>query len=209
MVDERPGLLSNKQRKYLLREHQPSNETTMRRRIRRRIQGALADFSLLYTYHEDDEIEMTFERSEREQFFKELEGRRGKTGLSGFVPDQEPEKDLADNVIPGMRDAISYFYLGTLSRGHDEDNFAEIVRNAVKNAVEDNDDQGRIAEVTVEIEPQLRDEQLEELRERFLNDEPLSSDELDALLDSDPSVTMDAIKNSLTTCSESEDEESK
>ena len=183
------GLLSKKQREYLLGEHDPSNEATMRFRIRRRIQTAMRDFRLLYALHPDEERELTFEPSEREQWperLKELE-------FSRFSPDAEPEETIQDSVIPGMRDAIAYFYLAARDRGLEDEHFAEIIRNGVKQAVEQREGEDFIAEVEVSIDHELREERLSELRERVLADEQLSKDQLNALLDSDPSVIVDLL----------------
>jgi len=181
------GLLSKKQRKYLLGEHDPNNEATMRFRIRRRIQTAMLDFRLLYASHPDEERKLTFEPSEREQWHQRLK----ESEFSRFSPDAEPEKSIQDSIIPGMRDSIAYFYLAARDRDLEDENFAEMIRNGVKQAIEHREGEDVIARVEVSIDHEIREERLSELREKFLEGEQLSKDQLKALLDSDPSVIVD------------------
>lgn len=197
-----PALLSKKQRQYLLGEYEPSNETTMRHRIRRRIRYSMRDFSLLYHAHSDDERTMTFEQSEYEKFYEELR----ESELSGFDPEMEPEKTIQDDVIPGMADAVAYFYLATHDRDLDDENFAELIRNAVKQAVEYREGEDYIATVEVSIDHELRDERLSELREKFLANEQMTKDQLSALIEADPSVVPEAIIGQLQRESESTDD---
>lgn len=187
-----PGLLSTGQRDYLLGEKSPANESTMKRRIRQRILGGLRDFSLLYAYHDEKEIALTFEQSEREAFFEEAR-EQGRGNRFWYDPEEVPESGLNHNAAAGMRDAVSYLYLASLTRGHDEEDFAEIVRNAVKNAIEDHEEEDVIAEVDVTINRRLREKRLDELRERALAGEQLSADQLEALLDADPGIATEVL----------------
>lgn len=190
MGDNRPsGLLSTKQRGYLRGDYDPSNEATMRQRIRERVRHSLADFSLLYHHQEEHDRTAVFEPSDWELFFDRLdEGEH-----SMYDPDSVPEKTEKDSVIPGLQDAVSYAYLGLRDRGLNDDNFAELLRNAIKQAVERREGNDVIAEVKISIETELREERLHELRERYLAGESLSKDELSALMDSDPTVVVDQL----------------
>lgn len=188
---DKAGLLSTKQREYLRGEFEPSNEATMRRRIRRRIQHAMQDFMFLYHFQSDEDRALTFEESEFEKWSDEL----AESEHSMYAPSAKPELTIHDQLVPGMRDAVAYFYLGVLDRGLDDENFAELVRNAVKQAVERREGEDFIAEVEVSVNHRLRDERLSDLREKFLAGEQMSGDQLQALLDTDPSVALESIAN--------------
>jgi len=191
--NETGAVLSKKQRQYLKelrrpehkREYEPANPDTMRGRIRDRIRYSMMDFSLLLALQDGQDIEYTFEPSEREQF--ESEFQQSEHGMYGTS--QLPEKTIRDHMVPNMRDAIAYFYLGLLSReGVGVEHFEELLRNAIKEAVELGEGDDVIAEIEVEITKRLREESRRELRQKFMEGEQLSQDQLELLLDSEPEV---------------------
>lgn len=183
------GLLTLKQREYLLGEHQPKNEATMRHRIRQRVQASLRDFTILYATQDEEDRKLTFAKSEREEFRAML--RDSEHSLYGTA--NLPDQSLQDYTIGGMCDAISYFYLGLLSRGFGPENFEELARNAIKNAVEDNSNEDIIANVEVSVSSRIRDERLSELEEAYHSEEQLSADELQALVEAKPEILLETL----------------
>lgn len=183
------GLLTLKQREYLLGEHQPKNEATMRHRIRQQVQASLRDFTILYATQDEEDRKLTFAKSDREEFRAALRDSEHSMYGTANLPDQS----LQDYTIGGMCDAISYFYLGLLSRGLGPENFEELARNAIKNAVEGNSDEDIIAEVEVSVSSRIRDERLSELEEAYHSGEQLSADELQALVEAKPEILLETL----------------
>lgn len=183
------GLLTLRQREYLLGEHQPENEAAMRHRIRQRVQASLRDFTILYATQDEEDRKLTFAKSQREEFRATLRDSEHSMYGTANLPDQS----LQDYTIGGMCDAISYFYLGLLSRGLGPENFEELARNAIKSAVEGNSDEDIIAEVEVSVSSRVREQRLSELEEAYRSGEHLSADELQALVEAKPEIILEPL----------------
>lgn len=183
------GLLSKGQRKYLL-GGDVADKYSMDHRLRERIRHGLVDFSILYEHHPDSQRAKTFERSERERIRQELDESRNLRRA-----DSLSTTDIRDSVLPGMRDAIAYFYLGLIDRGYGTDNFEELIRNAVKQAEERLEEDDTIVDVGVSITAEPRGESRRELREMYLAGEELSRDQMLALIETDPGIVVDFIKD--------------
>lgn len=198
ITDDQPaGLLNKNQRCYLRPncDYKPTNEPNFRKNLRYKVLRGLADFRLLYHFQSDKERELTFRQSDYEAFIDEMTSTPNRRR---FGTSSRPERGHRDWTILGMHDAISYFYRGLDDRGLEPSNFAELLRNAVKQAVEDSEEEDVIAEVEVSIDVKLSDERLSELRDRFINGEGLSKEQLNLLLDTDPSVVPEALVSGLS-----------
>lgn len=196
-----PGLLSNKQRKYLVGDFEPANERTMRLRIRRRIQGGLRDFRYIYQYQPQDELNLVFKPSDYYEFIDKWIG----SDYSIYPTEIIPKKTVEDDLLHGIQDTISYFYCGIQTRGLEEEHFEEALRNGIKQAIEDSSDEDIIAEIDLSINTKVSDTRLSELKDAYLSEEKLSVDELSAILDSDPGFFADVMTSSEAEGETSED----
>ncbi|OIB58041.1 hypothetical protein [Natrialba sp. SSL1] len=171
--DERDrGVLTPDDRKFLKGEKEYQSEQSerdARYRIRSRIKDAILDFSILL-HHLD--------RNDREQVFSTYEGISGLSNnsdeLSGEAFREFVESTMFQN---GISDAISFFILGIEDTNEPVDSMLE---TGIEGAEEE---KGYLVdEVTVEISVKRKKPELEVLLEKFESGEPLTEDELEAVI---------------------------
>jgi hypothetical protein len=171
--DERDrGILTPDDRKFLKGEKKYQSEQSerdARYRIRSRIKDAILDFSILL-HHLD--------RHDREQIFSTYEGVSGLSNdsdeLSGEAFRDFVEATMFQN---GISDAISFFTLGIEDTNEPVDSMLE---TGIAGAEEE---KGYLVdEVTVEISVKREKPEIEALLEKFESGEPLTEEELEAVI---------------------------
>ncbi|MDL0126300.1 hypothetical protein PNQ92_12910 [Halobacterium salinarum] len=170
--DRDRGILTPDDRKFLKGEKEYQSEQSerdARYRIRSRIKDAILDFSILL-HHLD--------RHDREQVFSTYDGVSGLSD-NGDELSGEAFRDFVESTMfqNGISDALSFFILGIEDTNEPVDSMLE---TGIAGAEEE---KGYLVdEVTVEISVKRKKPEIEALLEKFEAGEPLTEDELEAVI---------------------------
>lgn len=171
--DERGrGILTPDDREFLKGEKKYQNEQSerdARYRIRSRIKDAILDFSILL-HHLDSR--------DREQVFSAYEDVGGLSRTDEEVSG-EAFRSLVEATMfkKGISDAISFFILGV-------EDTNEVVDSVIESGIAGAEEEKGylVEEVSVEISIKREKPEVETLIERFESGEPLSEDEIEAVI---------------------------
>jgi len=170
--DRDRGILTPDDRKFLKGEKEYQSEQSerdARYRIRSRIKDAILDFSILL-HHLD--------RHDREQVFSTYDGVSGLSDNSDELSG-EAFRDFVESTMfqNGISDALSFFILGIEDTNEPVDS---VLETGIAGAEEE---KGYLVdEVTVEISVKRKKPEIEDLLEKFEAGEPLTEDELEAVI---------------------------
>ncbi|MDL0145844.1 hypothetical protein [Halobacterium salinarum] len=170
--DRDRGILTPDDRKFLKGEKEYQSEQSerdARYRIRSRIKDAILDFSILL-HHLD--------RHDREQVFSTYDGVSGLSD-NGDELSGEAFRDFVESTMfqNGISDALSFFILGIEDTNEPVDS---VLETGIAGAEEE---KGYLVdEVTVEISVKRKKPEIEALLEKFEAGEPLTEDELEAVI---------------------------
>lgn len=164
--DDQERVLTGEQRRFLSGKKDVTDnyKRQLRRRIRNRVADSLRDFHLIQAQLQDGGI---LKKSDRKQIF---------TKKIGSI------KEASDKRTAWIRSLLAFLYGGLKDQGRRKDTIENVFEEAIRIVERENKDLPPVRDVTVSIEINREEFDLDEIEERFNKAESLDDNELMALL---------------------------